>query len=147
MWIRVRLPHRVGFRKFFSEYMHIKSFEIFLYIYLELRKPGQQTFCNFSQLPLSNGLFTELFAYVVFFWFLLWFGLCVDVAVDRISNFYLPPSPLHHHHHHHFYSYTVKRSGKYTISLPLFLFFSSYPQFRVTQREILRKRPKNNNKA
>ena len=93
MWIRVRLPHRVGFRKFFSEYMHIKSFEIFLYIYLELRKPGQQTFCNFSQLPLSNGLFTELFAYVVFFWFLLWFGLCVDVAVDRISNFYLPPSP------------------------------------------------------
>ena len=93
MWIRVRLPHRVGFRKFFSEYMHIKSFEIFLYIYLELRKPGQQTFCNFSQLPLSNGLFTELFAYVVFFWFLLWFGLCVDVAVDRISNFYLPPPP------------------------------------------------------
>ena len=67
MWIRVRLPHRVGFGKFFSEYMHIKSFEIFLYIYLELRKPGQQTFCNFSQLPLSNGLFTELFAYVVFF--------------------------------------------------------------------------------
>ena len=67
MWIRVRLPRRVGFRKFFSEYMHIKSFEIFLYIYLELRKPGQQTFCNFSQLPLSNGLFTELFAYVVFF--------------------------------------------------------------------------------
>ena len=93
MWIRVRLPRRVGFRKFFSEYMHIKSFEIFLYIYLELRKPGQQTFCNFSQLPLSNGLFTELFAYVVFFWFLLWFGLCVDVAVDRISNFFLPPLP------------------------------------------------------
>ena len=37
------------------------------YIYLELRKPGQQTFCNFSQLPLSNCLFTVLFAYVVFF--------------------------------------------------------------------------------
>ena len=139
MWIRVRLPHRVGFRKFFSEYMHIKSFEIFLYIYLELRKPGQQTFCNFSQLPLSNGLFTELFAYVVFFWFLLWFGLCVDVAVDRISNFYLPPSPpfiitIIITSLYHFYSYTVKRSGKYTISLPLFLFFSSYPQFSLKHK-------------
>ena len=35
------------------------TFDI-LYIYLELWKPGWQTFCNFSQLPLSNSLFTVL---------------------------------------------------------------------------------------
>ena len=34
--------------------------------YVELRKSGLQTFCNFSQLPLTNSLFTELFAYVFF---------------------------------------------------------------------------------
>ena len=126
MWIRVRLPHRVGFGKFFSEYMHIKSFEIFLYIYLELRKPGQQTFCNFSQLPLSNGLFTELFAYVVFFGSFCGSGF-VQMWLQTEFLISIYPPPLHHHHHHHFYSYTVKRSGKYTISLPLFLFFFILP--------------------
>ena len=34
--------------------------------YLELRKSGLQTFCNFSQLPLTYNFFTELFAYVFF---------------------------------------------------------------------------------
>ena len=33
MLIRVRLPPLVGFRKFLSEYMHIKSFEFF-FIYI-----------------------------------------------------------------------------------------------------------------
>ena len=133
MLIRVRLPPLVRFRKFLSEYtaeyMHIKSFEFFyIYICLELCKPGQQTFCNFPQLRLSNGLFTELLANVVFFLFVLWLGLCVDVAVDRISriSFFPPPRPLHHHHHHHYhhlYLHTVKTSGKNAISLPLFFFF------------------------
>ena len=98
MLVRVRLPPLVGFRKFLSEYMHIKSFEFFLiYICLELCKPGQQTFCNFPRLRLSNGLFTELLANVVFFLFVLLLGLCVDVAVDRISRisiFPLPPGPF-----------------------------------------------------
>ena len=106
MLIRVRLPPLVRFRKFLSEYtaeyMHIKSFEFFyIYICLELCKPGQQTFCNFPQLRLSNGLFTELLANVVFFLFVLWLGLCVDVAVDRISR--ISTSLIH--------------------SLPLFFFF------------------------
>ena len=56
----------------------------------------------FSQLPLSNSLFTVLFAYVVFFWLVLWLGICVEVDVDRITI--LPPTP------------------------PLPIFFS-YPQF------------------
>ena len=136
MWIRVRLPRRVGFRKFFSEYMHIKSFEIFLYIYLELRKPGQQTFCNFSQLPLSNGLFTELFAYVVFFvpFVVRALCMCMWLQTEFLISICPPPPALHHHHHHHFYSYTVKRSGKYTISLPPFLFFSSYPKLSLKHK-------------
>ena len=46
----------------------------------------------FSQLPLSNSLFTLLFAYVVFFWLVLWFGICVEVDVDRITI--LPPFPI-----------------------------------------------------
>ena len=37
------------------------------------------------------SLFTVLFAYVVFFWLvILWLGICIDVAVDRI----LPSPPL-----------------------------------------------------
>ena len=36
----------------------------------------KQTFCSFSQLPLSNSLFTLLFSYVV---------CCVEVDVDRIT--------------------------------------------------------------
>ena len=49
-------------------------------------------FCNFSQLPLSNSLFTVLFAYVFFFaWFVvrdLWRSGCRQ-------NYYLaPPPPL-----------------------------------------------------
>ena len=134
MLIRVRLSPRVGFQKFLSEYMHIKSVEFFLYIYLEPRKPGKQTFCNFSQLPLSNGLFTELFAYVVFFVRFVLRALCRCGCRQNFANFYLPPPPsLHHHHHHHFYLYRVKTSGKYKISLPLF-FFSSYPQFSLKHK-------------
>ena len=133
MLIRVRLPPRVGFRKFLSEYMHIKSFE-FLFFYISTWSYENRVSKHFV-ISLNFPLFTELFAYVVFL-FVLWFiGLCVDVAADRISNFYLAPlPPLHHHHHHHFYWYTVKRSGKYTISLPLFLFFSPYPQFSLKHR-------------
>ena len=40
----------------------------------------------FSQLPLSNRLFTVLFAYVVFFWLVLWLGIGVEVDVDRIKS-------------------------------------------------------------
>ena len=47
---------------------------------------------HFSQLPLSNSLFAVLFAYVVFFCFVLfffspvlWLGICVQVDVDRIA--------------------------------------------------------------
>ena len=46
-------------------------------------------FLNFS---FSNSLFTVLFAYVVFFWLVLWFGICVEVDVDRINI--LPPFPI-----------------------------------------------------
>ena len=45
----------------------------------------------FSQLPLSNSLFTVLFAYVVFFWLVLWLGICVEVDVDRITISPAPP--------------------------------------------------------
>ena len=39
------------------------------YIFLELSKPGRQTltFCSFSRLPVSNSLFTVLFADVRYF--------------------------------------------------------------------------------
>ena len=46
-------------------------------------------FLNFS---FSNSLFTVLFAYVVFFWLVLWFGICVEVDVDRITI--LTPFPI-----------------------------------------------------
>ena len=46
----------------------------------------------FSQLPLSNSLFTVLFAYGVFFWLVLWLGICVEVDVNGIPNL-LPPPP------------------------------------------------------
>ena len=41
------------------------------YIFLELSKPGRQTltFCSFSRLPVSNSLFTVLFADVGYFFF------------------------------------------------------------------------------
>ena len=55
-------------------------------------KTGLANVCNFSQLPLSNSLFTVLFAYVVFFWFVLWLGICAEVDVDRITI--LAPLPL-----------------------------------------------------
>ena len=54
-----------------------------------------KNFCNFSQLPLSNSLFTVLFAYVVLFFFfllVLWLGICVEVDVDRIAIL-APPLP------------------------------------------------------
>ena len=44
----------------------------------------------FSQLPLSNSLFTVLFAYVVFL-LVLWLGICVEVGLDRTAI--LPPLP------------------------------------------------------
>ena len=50
-------------------------------------------FGNFSQLSLSNSLFTVLFTYVVFFKLVLWLGICVEVDVDRITILSpLPPS-------------------------------------------------------
>ena len=61
-------------------------------LYLELWKPGRQTlsFCNFSQLVLSNvSLLTVLFMADVVFFF--WLEICVEVDVDRIT-FVLPPS-------------------------------------------------------
>ena len=54
-------------------------------------KTGLANFCNYSQLPLSNSLFTVLFAYV-FFLLGLWLEICVEVDVDRITI--LPPPPL-----------------------------------------------------
>ena len=51
-----------------------------------------KTFCNFSELPLSNSLFTVLFAYVVFSLLVLWLGICVEEDVDRLTI--LPSSPL-----------------------------------------------------
>ena len=66
-----------------------------------------------------------------FFLFVLYLGLCVDVAVDIISRISFFPRPLHHHHHHHHYHHlylhTVKTSGKNAISLPLFFFFVILP--------------------
>ena len=63
-------------------------------IYLELWKPGERIFCNFFQRPLSNSLFTEQFAYVFFFWVVMWLRLCVDMAVDRILRIFIYPAPL-----------------------------------------------------
>ena len=47
----------------------------------------------FSQLPLSNSLFTVLFAYVVFL-LVLWLGICVEVGLDRTAILPPPPPPL-----------------------------------------------------
>ena len=71
--------------------IHLKQYWCILTFYLELWKPGQQTFCNFFQLPLSNSLFTVLFAYVVFF-----FACFVvrDLCRSRWrKNYILPPPP------------------------------------------------------
>ena len=38
-----------------------------------------------------NFLVTVLFGYVVFFWLVLWLGICVEVDADRITI--LPPPP------------------------------------------------------
>ena len=54
-------------------------------------KTGLANICNFSQLPLSNSLFTVLVAYVFFLCVLvLWLGICVEMDVDRITI--LPPA-------------------------------------------------------
>ena len=58
---------------------------------LGVMKTGLANICNFSQLPLSNSLFTMLFAYVVFLLLVLWLGVCVEVEVDTITI--LPPPP------------------------------------------------------
>ena len=57
-----------------------------IYIYLPgVMKTGLlKHFGNFSQLPLSNSLFTVSFAYVVFL-LVLWLGICVEVDEDRIT--------------------------------------------------------------
>ena len=81
------------------------------------------------------------------FLFILWLGLCVDVAVDRISWISIspPPSLLPHHHHHHIiitFIYT-RQKHQAKIQYPslcffvlfLFLFFfSSYPQFSLKHK-------------
>ena len=63
-------------------------------ISLEVGKPGQQTFCNFSQLPLSNSLFTVLFAYFVCFACFVVRDLCRHGCRQ---NYYFtsPPPPPH----------------------------------------------------
>ena len=73
--------------------------------------------CNFSQLPLSNSLFTVLFAYVVFgfFWLVLWLGICVELDVDRITILTpLPPYffPTHNSFFNTSDSYQFEISGR-----------------------------------
>ena len=71
----------------------------------------------FSQLPLSNSLFTVLFAYVVFFWLVLWLGICVEVDVDRINT--LPPLPIFFPTHNSFFNtsdcYQFEISGRLSL--------------------------------
>ena len=67
------------------------EFPSFDVIYLELWKPGKQTFCNFSQLPLANSLFTVLFAYVFFFACFVVRDLCRSGCRQ---NYYLSPLPI-----------------------------------------------------
>ena len=57
-------------------------------------KTGLTNILQFFSTPLSNSLFTVLFAYVFpFFLLILWLGICVDVDVDRITIL-TPPFPL-----------------------------------------------------
>ena len=55
-----------------------------------------------------------LFAYVVFFWLVLWLGICVEVDVDRINT--LPPLPIFFPTHNSFFntsdSYQFEISGR-----------------------------------
>ena len=55
-----------------------------------------------------------LFAYVVFFWLVLWLGICVEVDVDRINI--LPPLPIFFPTHNSFFntsdSYQFEISGR-----------------------------------
>ena len=53
-------------------------------------KTGLANFCNFSQLPLSNSLFTVLFAYVFFF---AWFVVRDLCRSGCRQNYYLAPPP------------------------------------------------------
>ena len=55
-----------------------------------MKTGSQNIFRNFSQLPLSNSLFTVLFADVVFL-LVLWLGICIEVDVDK-TTILLPPS-------------------------------------------------------
>ena len=90
MLIRVRLPPRVGFRKFISADTCISNLSnFFIYIYLPrvMKTLVSKHFVislNFS--CLMACLLSSLF--MPFFVFVLWLGLCVDVA-DRIA----PPPP------------------------------------------------------
>ena len=75
-------------------------------------------FLNFS---FSNSLFAVLFAYVVFFWLVLWFGICVEVDVDRITI--LPPFPIFFPTNNSFFntsdSYQFEISGRLNlVSVP-----------------------------
>ena len=54
---------------------------------------GKHFFCNFTQLPLSNSLFTVLFAMSFFFFAsYMWLGICVEVDVDTITTLLPTPS-------------------------------------------------------
>ena len=129
MLIRVRLPPLVRFGKFLSEYMHIKSFDFFLYIsawsYVNRVRKHFVISLNFA--CLMACLLSCLLMSVFFVRFVVR-ALCRCGCRQNFKNFYLPPPrPLHHHHHHHhhhyhhFYLHTAKTSGKNAISLPLFL--------------------------
>ena len=57
-----------------------------------------------------------LFAYVVFFWLVLWLGICVEVDVDRITTLPPPPPPNFFPTHNSFFnisdSYQFEISGR-----------------------------------
>ena len=62
-----------------------------------------------------------LFAYVVFFWLVLWLGICVEVDVDRITI--LPPLPIFFPTNNSFFntsdSYQFEISGRLNlVSVP-----------------------------
>ena len=122
MLIRVRLQPRVGFRKISLRDI-ISNLSNFFCIYL----PGvMKTRVNKHFVFSLNFPCLMACLLMSFFLFVLWLGLCVDVAVDRISriSIYAPHHHHHYHHHHHFYLYMAKTSGKNTTSLPPIFFLS-----------------------
>ena len=71
------------------------SYQTYLKINIpRVMKTGLTNILQFFSTPLSNSLFTVLFAYVFpFFLLILWLGICVDVDVDRITILTPPPFP------------------------------------------------------